>query len=355
MDQIQLHFFARHAADAFLSNGVSLNESIAKIAEDNGLNPDQCRRVVEIANHQTNDALRKQASDRTYTFDMADYPAVEALINTAEPMGDLSKTASAILHGIDQEDRSTVDKLAAYAYISADQAAANKRAVLSNLHAFEKMAERDSRMIAAKYQAVYASFAEDVEKLGQVTKDFILTEGGDVATLCKVAQVSDPEKADQWGKIFAHVSDGLKKLGHPFTGVLADKIELSADYEGRFPQSLPGPEVVIINGASPVHGILTPINQKVGILDSLRFWKNEFDSLASTLRESQKSITDSDSVQPELVKMTDALFKVAQAEGDTQFAASTVPRRSDGESVKSYLKRSAAHAATIAKTPVKIS
>jgi hypothetical protein len=67
--------YAEVAANAYLNDGVSLNDSIVKIAEEKELNPDQIKRVVEAANVKV---FQKHFSDedreghKDVDFDVAD-------------------------------------------------------------------------------------------------------------------------------------------------------------------------------------------------------------------------------------------------------------------------------------------
>jgi len=70
-----IDMFAARVTNDFVSAGVPLNDSIAKIAVDNGLNREQVRRIVQSANVLANTALVKQArasgSDPRIHFAMA--------------------------------------------------------------------------------------------------------------------------------------------------------------------------------------------------------------------------------------------------------------------------------------------
>jgi hypothetical protein len=354
LDPIQLHFMARQASDAFISEGINLNTSIAKMAEDQDLGDLHIKRIVEIANHQTNDHLRKEADDKTFAFTLADFPAVEALINTAEPVSDLSKTASAIFDAVTEEKAELSEKLAAFSFTPAEEGAAQLRATKLNLDALSKQAELEIGQIEGQLYTVREEVIADLDKLAQAAKDFLISEGGDIDTLCKVAQVSDPDKSRQWGEIFSHVSKGLKKLGHPFTGPLASASELSAAYRGDNPEHLNGPDVTVINGSSPIQTILRPINQKISIVQSLSNWKNEFDSLASTLREAQQVIVDNDSVHPEMYRYTSELRKIAQEEG-TMRPMAALPRKGSSEPTEPFLKRLVDEVKVAGRTPQPLS
>jgi len=79
-NRFELDGFAKRAAGAFCQGSMPLNNTIASIAEDQGLNPDQVQRVVESANALVNGWAVKQArdggSDPRVTFERADSEAI---------------------------------------------------------------------------------------------------------------------------------------------------------------------------------------------------------------------------------------------------------------------------------------
>lgn len=64
--------WGNQASKNFLEDGVEMNSTISKLAEENDLLPHQIQRVCEIANHRTYSELFKTAKDKTFKFDMAD-------------------------------------------------------------------------------------------------------------------------------------------------------------------------------------------------------------------------------------------------------------------------------------------
>lgn len=68
--------FAKTAAINFTKNNVPLNESLSKIARDEGLIPDQVRFLVQETNKQAWADLYKTNKDAAYDFPLADSSAV---------------------------------------------------------------------------------------------------------------------------------------------------------------------------------------------------------------------------------------------------------------------------------------
>lgn len=69
----KLRLLAKVASNKFLSGKTPLNQSIQKLAEENGLNVHQVARVAEMANHETHAALWGSETDKTkVAFEVAD-------------------------------------------------------------------------------------------------------------------------------------------------------------------------------------------------------------------------------------------------------------------------------------------
>ena len=74
----ELELFAKQAATEYLKDGKSLNESIIKIAADNGLNQAQVARVIEAANTDVYMNLFNKSDEKYIQFDTADPIAIQA-------------------------------------------------------------------------------------------------------------------------------------------------------------------------------------------------------------------------------------------------------------------------------------
>jgi hypothetical protein len=88
---MNLDYLAKEASVNFISNNIPLNDSIAKLAEDNALNRDQINRVVESANTSTYLSLFKKSDDKYIEFPVADSEKVAELLDKApEDISELS-------------------------------------------------------------------------------------------------------------------------------------------------------------------------------------------------------------------------------------------------------------------------
>lgn len=94
-NKYELENFAKIASRVYLENGTDLNETITKLAKENGLNRHHIDRVAQTANTLVNGEIVKQARsenrDPRLRFDLADgekiAAAVNARVKTAEYAG----------------------------------------------------------------------------------------------------------------------------------------------------------------------------------------------------------------------------------------------------------------------------
>ena len=89
----ELPKYVQKVASDYLNYGISLNTSIAKVANENGLNEEQTQRIITEANNQvymTKFASLKNLSDRRVDFDLATKDGVKDALNPKK----IEKTAS---------------------------------------------------------------------------------------------------------------------------------------------------------------------------------------------------------------------------------------------------------------------
>lgn len=95
-NKYELEGFAKRAADAYLGSGVSMNNTITSLAEDQGLNPEQVQRVVENANTLVNGQLVKRArsegGDPRVSYERA---SADDILSSLNEKSAATKTASA--------------------------------------------------------------------------------------------------------------------------------------------------------------------------------------------------------------------------------------------------------------------
>ncbi len=316
MDTFKLHLTARRAADDFLQKATSLDEAISKVAAEESLNPAQIQRVIEIANHQVNDVLRDKSQDKTYTFKVASYAGVrEALAGPQEdrvPVTKLAEALTAIKHNKTAELEKRAAEFSASIPEDAELRKARLRATEAAIEQTIKIAESLKSRVDAALLVEKQDLGKALDKLAQDAMYFITIEKGKLSELKKYAQAAMPD-FNGWQHVFEHVRANLEKLGHPYRGELSTDVELRKDTgaPSSGPVPLTGP-ITRVNGASPLYATLEPIRTKVSIVDALNHWKNEFDSLASSMRTNQRVLVDNASTDMEISRLTSGLMKCAQ-------------------------------------------
>jgi len=79
---MNLDYLAKEASADYINNNVPLNDSIAKLAENNALNREQINRVTESANTSTYLSLFKASNDKYVEFPVADSEKIASIINS---------------------------------------------------------------------------------------------------------------------------------------------------------------------------------------------------------------------------------------------------------------------------------
>ena len=91
MSKAKLQYLASKASDSHIDENIPLNNSIAKLAQENKLNPDELSRVCELANLKTFDSAVKKAASNSAQFDLADINQIRKQLG----MKDEAKTKTA--------------------------------------------------------------------------------------------------------------------------------------------------------------------------------------------------------------------------------------------------------------------
>lgn len=98
INRFEIEGYARRAADAFINDGVELNDSITKMAQEHGFTPHHVDRVVQNANTLVNGAVvsraRDSGQDPRMSFPLADSAEIMARVNgQGDKIAGLRKTA----------------------------------------------------------------------------------------------------------------------------------------------------------------------------------------------------------------------------------------------------------------------
>lgn len=99
---------AKTAAVNFINNSTPLNDSIAKLAEENDLNPAQINRVSELSNKAVHQYCLLKTADKNFTFELADASKIasklsnndKGLVSSFEPMAKAASVSKDRLYGL---------------------------------------------------------------------------------------------------------------------------------------------------------------------------------------------------------------------------------------------------------------
>tara|TARA_Y100000310_G_C20642202_1_gene794615 strand:- start:128 stop:919 length:792 start_codon:yes stop_codon:yes gene_type:complete len=159
MDRADYENIAKEATEQFLSSGESLEDSIVKIAQRDRLNPEQIKRVVELANTGAFLELFKKTSgydDRMVEFAVAD-PTGAIKKFYAESDSVPAVETSNDVYFDDVKEAALLEKVAEYEYLGEPDSVLERR----RIREIERKVIRDrkvaeslhTKIAAAEYQA----------------------------------------------------------------------------------------------------------------------------------------------------------------------------------------------------------
>lgn len=304
--------FAKTAAEAVIAGGSDLSTAIAKVASERELSQVQIQRVIEMANHEVNDTMRKMAEDKTFFFDVATLDAVLGALG--ESGVDMPKTAAAadirmsVKSYVGREDKTPLlDAMAKEAYYDPYKMAVRVKTTQDDL---VKIAETVQAM-CGNLDAKIAGCQEDIRRqLGDMT-DHVVTHLGNHDTLLdlkKFACSAYPDDGKLWDVLFDELRDRtLSKLAQfsPLAISLRKEAEVASDKI----------DVEVINGQ---HGYLVELDTlKNKISEEDRYAKRRqlLGTLGPAVVKSIKSIRSSKDVDAHISEDIEEHRKIMDNEG----------------------------------------
>lgn len=295
MNFINYYLFAKQAAADFLTKGVDLNESIAKLAEKSGLSQVQIQRVVEFANHETNDNLRKTAEDKTFTFPVASLDTVLSKMNKIPDVGGVEVTKVAqLVRSFSANQDAEIEKRAA-AMLAADDTAAELK-VREYRIALEKVAQQLT-VVDKQLKAQHTGFCQEVSdlvtELTQDIKDYMILDGGDFEDIKKYAKQVDTGWDQGWDAVFGSIRQDLVKLGQPISGkLLATSF---AESHKRSGAPVPEPTVNVVNGETALAKKIKQLHEVISLAARTADRTRDINNFKDTIDTEVKRLkTDSD-------------------------------------------------------------
>lgn len=204
---------ASQAARAYLQEGVALDDAIAKIASAKDLSRVQIQRVVELANHETNEQLMKQAADKTFRFGVASVDGVLSKLGVGQPMAKVAAYDVRLAMGSYRDKDAELESIKKFASATLDCESARTARVTRAVAAMNKVAARlriERSHVLAKLATVHEDIRDAMADLTQVTKNS-MSNGRSITDLHKFACCYDRENGPTWDVVFKSVKDGLIK------------------------------------------------------------------------------------------------------------------------------------------------
>lgn len=301
---VELLAIAQRASTAYLENGTELDSEIAKLASANDLSRLQIQRVVELANHQTNAAMYKQAGseERTFTFKVASVDGVLVRLNGSP------ETEKVAEHRIVEAVRSIIGKTRQpvdFDKVASQMASTDTRGMearrnrtLANLQKIAGWIEVHERDIKASRVGNYEAIRLTMGKLAELAKNHV-SHGAKFSDLYKVACNYDRDSEKIWKAVFGQVRDGLMKLGSPVAErVGRDNIPKDVPYE-------------VINGNHALLIGLDTLKNKISEEDRLAQRVRLMDTHGPAVVESIKHIRNSADVRKLLDETVEKVAGIA--------------------------------------------
>ena len=295
MNFINYLLFAKQAAADFLTKGVDLNDSIAKTAEKNGLSQVQIQRVVEFANHETNDNLRKTASDKTFTFPVASLDTVLSKMHKVPDVSGVEVTkVAALVRSFSSNQDAEIEKRAAAMMASDTQA--HELKVREYRIALEKIAQQLTvvqKQLKAEYTGACQELHDKMAEFKQDIKDHLILDGGDFNEIRKYAKQVDSGWDHGWDVVFDTVKKDLIKLGQPVSGKLISN-NFSESHK-RSGSNVPEPAVTVVNGQTTLAKKVKQLHETITLADRLQDKLRAMDNFKDTVDVEVKRLkTDAD-------------------------------------------------------------
>lgn len=284
-DPTQYQEWAQHAVSAFLENGVSLNDSIAKIASENHLSPTQVRQVCQQANVTTYESLFPAKEDKTFTFPIASPGEILGSIQQEEKTAQAERVpADYFLEPPKPKVLGDLNLAFGIEKISNEHEVSEKIAQLKQLHENFKLAAEEIRNLQmdnkiavdearthAQHQVEQFILVGDDERLDTMKKVAkairlgVAPEAHRVAFSEFIKIAESLVKKGVFGALaqFQHEKDGGEMVRSAIVGLAKKAEEVQGDLISKTQltgSESPMDKVQIVNGNHP---ILVSINQLV--------------------------------------------------------------------------------------------
>jgi len=279
----------RIALDYIRSNDVDLNREIAKVAEERELSRLYIQSLVTAVNHAANDLLRKQASDKTFSFGLADVDGVLSLLSDVTPGGlPVTKVAGLFQPAPSAAFSTSLTKVAGALAVS--RVEADARLAAHYLDNIEEHTDVACRALAAERTAELAKLAESLDTLTSQVGDYLRNKTPLSDIYHFVTAVTDSEQIAH--TLMQKVAMTLEKKGHPFAGVLASAAELGKESFKRNGAAVPPVKAAVVNGDAPITKTVRDVKRAMHTLTETEAFLHELSSLSENVELARHSLRD---------------------------------------------------------------
>jgi hypothetical protein len=307
INSIKLVDLAKVASKRFLQENVSLNDAIAKIAEEEELSPMQIRRVAEYANHDSNLSLHKSADDKTFTFELADPEVIIQTLQGEKTAGvavldvlSAAKAAPSFLEKTAGEQEPAPSLTFDPDPDVMECRSRNVGILLEKLAGHAKAMRKDLLMKVASHRADIAGVMDEI---ADMAKEHILVGRGKFSDMFKFACSRDPESAGLFKIAFEHIKkDMIEKLGAPVdTELLSDNLEI------------PDGTLEVLNGEHTLAVQLDTLKNKISDEDRDARRIKLVDTFGTAIIDQMDVLKTPEDVEKSLEESLDNLSKRAEA------------------------------------------
>jgi hypothetical protein len=307
INSIKLVDLAKVASKRFLQENVSLNDAIAKIAEEEELSPMQIRRVAEYANHDSNLSLHKSADDKTFTFELADPEVIIQTLQGEKTAGvavldvlSAAKSAPSFLEKTAGEQEPAPSLTFDPDPDVMECRSRNVGILLEKLAGHAKAMRKDLLMKVASHRADIAGVMDEI---ADMAKEHILVGRGKFSDMFKFACSRDPESAGLFKIAFEHIKkDMIEKLGAPVdTELLSDNLEI------------PDGTLEVLNGEHTLAVQLDTLKNKISDEDRDARRIKLVDTFGTAIIDQMDVLKTPEDVEKSLEESLDNLSKRAEA------------------------------------------
>lgn len=200
----------KRAANAYLEAGEPLTASLAKIAEERCFTQLQIQRVLECANHEVNEVLRKQADDKTFCFDVATLDGVLAELQGTE--AGIPKIAAADIRidiksyiGRDSKEH-LFDAMAKEAHLSAPRAEVRVKKLIDAAVKVAENIEAARQDSIAKLAGLKEDIRQGINRLTDIAINHV-GNNNDLDDMKKFACSAFPDDGPIWDALFDEVKN----------------------------------------------------------------------------------------------------------------------------------------------------